>query len=66
MAITVVPGSAQMPVTKKPVLTTAKDATNTNMTFTCTELIGERLVFIEVERPIEIRGRCRDHRESRR
>src|SRR5713226_1185723 len=59
MAITVVPGSAQMPVTKKPVLSIGKDATNTNMTFTCVELVGDKLVFIEVERPIEMRGRCR-------
>jgi hypothetical protein len=53
MAITVVPGSAQMPVTKKPVLTIGKDDTNTNMTFTCVELVGDKMVFIEVERPIE-------------
>jgi hypothetical protein len=59
MAITVVPGSAHMVVTKKPVLAIGKDATNTNMTFTCVELIGEKLVFIEVERPIELRGRCK-------
>ncbi len=58
MAITVVPGSAQLPVTKRPVLNIAKDDDNTNMTFTCKELIGEKLVFIEVERPIEMRGRC--------
>jgi hypothetical protein len=59
MAITVVPGSAQMPVTKKPVLTIGKDDTNTNMTFTCVELVGDKMVFIEVERPIEMRGRCK-------
>ena len=59
MAIKVVPGSAQLPVTKKPVPGIGKDASNTNMEFTCVELLGEKLVFIEVERPIEMRGRCK-------
>ena len=59
MAIKIVPGSAHLPVTKKPVLNIGKDASNTNMEFTCVELIGEKLVFIEVDRPIEMRGRCK-------
>ncbi|MBV9289540.1 MAG: hypothetical protein JO288_17285 [Hyphomicrobiales bacterium] len=59
MAIRVVPGSAQMPVTKRPVLTIGKDDDNKNMVFRCVELMGEKPVLIEVERPIEMRGRCK-------
>jgi hypothetical protein len=59
MAITVVPGSAQLPVTKKPVLSIGKDITDTFMTFTCGELMGKPPVLIDVQRPIEMRGRCR-------
>jgi hypothetical protein len=59
MAITVVPGSAQLLVTKVPVLTIGKDDDNTNMMFRCEELLGDRNVFIEVARPIDMRGQCR-------
>jgi hypothetical protein len=59
MAITVVPGSAQLPVTKKPVLSIRKDITDTFMTFTCMQFMGKPPVVIEAERPIEMRGRCK-------
>jgi hypothetical protein len=58
MAIRVVSGSAQLPVTKRPVLNIDKNDTNTNMMFTCVELMGEKPVLIEIKRPIEMRGRC--------
>jgi hypothetical protein len=59
MAITVVPGSAEMPVTKKPVLFIGKDDTSTNMLFDCHERIGDKTLFMDVERPMKMIGRCK-------
>lgn len=59
MPITVVPGSAQMLVINKPVLNIVKDDDDKNMLFHCHELIGESLVFADVERPITITGQCK-------
>ena len=63
MAITVVPGSAQLPVTKRPVLTIAKDDSSTNMTFTCSERIGDKMAFFAGSTSHGDEGPVQDHRQ---
>ena len=48
-----------MPMTKKPVLLIAKDDTSTNMLFNCHEIIGDKTLFADVERPMKILGQCK-------
>jgi hypothetical protein len=48
-----------MLVIKRPVLNIVKDDDNKNMLFHCHQLIGDSLVFADVERPITITGQCK-------
>jgi hypothetical protein len=59
MAITVVAGSAEMPVTRKPVLMIAKDDSSTNMLFNCHQIVGDKTLFMDLERPMKMTGRCK-------
>jgi hypothetical protein len=47
-----------MPVTKKPVLMIAKDNSDTNMLFNCHQIIGDKTLFMDLERPMKMEGRC--------